>query len=61
MQQRVKKRELGVLQEKYVARVAELNTILDRVRLEDFTVANEARSLTDVALEVLVKAGWISN
>ena len=61
MQQRVKNRELGVLQEKYIARVGELNTILDRVRLEDFTVTNENRLLTDVALEVLVKAGWISN
>jgi len=37
-----------------------LNVILDRARLEDFAVANENRSLTDVALEMLVKAGWIA-
>jgi hypothetical protein len=29
--------------------------------LEDFAVTNENRSLTDVALEMLVKARWISN
>jgi hypothetical protein len=61
MEQRVKLRETGISQREYVARVAELNVILDRARLEDFTVANENRSLTDVALEMLIKAGWISN
>ena len=61
MQQRVRTRETGVAQRKYVARVAELDVILDRARLEDFTVANENRSLTEVAHEMLVKAGWISN
>ena len=61
MQQRVQARESGVSQRKYVARVAKLNVILDRARLEDFTVTNENRSLTEVAYEMLVKAGWISN
>jgi len=61
MQQRVKMRESGVSQREYVARVATLNVILDRARLEGFTVTNENRSLTEVALEMLVKAGWISN
>jgi hypothetical protein len=58
MQQRVKMR--GIWQQEYVARVAKLNVILDRARLEDFTVTNENRLVSDVALEVLVKAGWIS-
>src|SRR5882724_3262593 len=61
MQQRVKTREAGVAQRKYVARVAKLNVILDRARLEDFTVTNEKRTLTEGAYEMLVKAGWISN
>jgi hypothetical protein len=59
MEQRVRMREPGVLQGEYVARVAALNAILDRARLEDFTVANENRSLSEVTLEVLFKAGWI--
>ena len=40
-------------------RVAKLNVILDRARLEDFAVTNEDRPLTDVALEMLARAGWI--
>jgi hypothetical protein len=61
MQQRVKMRESGVSQREYVARVAELNVTLDRARLEDFAVASEDRSLTEVAHEMLLKAGWIRN
>src|SRR5258708_7593257 len=60
MEERVRMRESGVLQREYVARVAKLNVILDRARLEHFRVPNENRSPTDVALEMLVKAGWIS-
>src|SRR5271163_4392603 len=61
MQRRVQRRDLGISQREYVARVAKLNVILDRARLEDFPVANENRSLTDVAIEMLVKAGWVPN
>jgi hypothetical protein len=61
MEQRVKMRESGVSQGKYVARVAKLNVILDRARLEDFTISNENRSLREVAYEMLLKAGWISD
>jgi len=61
MEQRVRLRESGVSQRDYVARVAELNTILDRAQLENFTLTNESRPLTDVARELLVKARWLSN
>ena len=61
MKRRVQLRDLGVSQREYVDRVAKLDVILDRARLEDFAVTNENRSLTDVALEMLVKARWISN
>jgi len=60
MQQRVKMRETGVLQQQFVDRVAILDDILDRARLEDFVVINEGRSIDDVAQEMLIKAGWIS-
>jgi len=60
MERRVAIRDPGILQREFVERVAELNAILDRARLEDFSVANENRSLTEVALEMLVKAGWIA-
>lgn len=61
MEQRVRIRETGVAGREYVARVAKLNRILDHARLEDFTVKNEDRPLADVALEMLIKAGWIPN
>jgi len=61
MEGRLKMRESGVSQQEYVSRVAELDAVLDRARLEDFSVINENRSLTEVAYEMLVKAGWISN
>jgi len=59
MQQRVKARETGVLQREFTARVEELNSILDRARLEDFTIFNENRPLNEVAFEMLRQAGWI--
>jgi hypothetical protein len=49
-----------MLQEQFLARVIELNTVLDRVHLEDFSVANEHRSVTEVARDVLRRAGWLS-
>jgi hypothetical protein len=61
MEQRVKIRESGVSQREYIARVAELNAILDCARLEDFSITNENRPLTEVARDTLVRAGWISN
>lgn len=61
MERRVRLRETGISRGDYVSRVAELNSILDRAQLENFTVTNENRQLTEVAHELLVKAGWISN
>lgn len=58
MTRRVEARDLGISRQEYIARVSALNVILDLARLEDFAVTNENRSLTDVALEMLVKAGW---
>jgi len=60
MERRVKERESGISQREYVARVAKLNLILDRARLEDFSISSENRSITEVAHETLVRAGWIS-
>jgi|SRR5208283_331148 len=60
MRKRVKMRELGILQGRFVARVAKLNSILDNARLEDFSVSSDGRSVTQTAREMLLKAGWIS-
>jgi hypothetical protein len=60
MEERVKLRESGFSQRDYLVRVAKLNDILERAQLESFTITNENRRLTEVANELLVKAGWIS-
>jgi ABC-type uncharacterized transport system YnjBCD ATPase subunit len=59
MQQRVRLREPGMLQEQFVARVAELDASLDAGCVEDFSVENDGRSVTAVAREVLLRAGWL--
>jgi hypothetical protein len=61
LQQRVNMRETGMLQAEFVLRAEELNAILDRAHLEDFTIANEDRPVTEVAREVLIGAGWVSD
>ena len=60
MQRRVREREPGMLQEEFVARVAEeLEASLDAGGVEDFSVENDGRSVTAVAREVLRRAGWL--
>jgi hypothetical protein len=59
MQARVRQREPGALQDEFVARAATLDAVLDAARVEDFTVDNDDRSITDVAREMLLRAGWI--
>jgi len=61
MDERVRVRESGPLQQGFVSRVAKLNAILDDARLEDFTIANDYGPLAEVAHEMLMKAGWISS
>ena len=60
MQDRIRRREPGMWQQKYVDRVAILEGVLDRAGLEAFTVANDgSRPITDVAEEILQRAGWL--
>jgi hypothetical protein len=59
LQRRVRQRDPGMLQEEFVRRAATLDAALDAARVEDFTVDNDDRSVTDVAREVLIRAGWI--
>lgn len=56
--QRLRGREKGAGLDWHLARTAELDTILDAARIEDFSVENGDRPLREVALEVLTRAGW---
>jgi ribose 1,5-bisphosphokinase PhnN len=59
MQDRLRARERGESLAWHVARAAELDEILDRSKSEDFVVENHDRDVTEVAREVLEKAGWL--
>jgi thymidine kinase len=59
MRQRVSLREPGMLREQFVDRVTELDALLDRAQLEDLSLVNDDGSVTDVARELLTRAGWI--
>src|SRR5258708_18785604 len=57
MEQRVKMRESGVERRKYLGRVTELNAILDRAQLEDFTINSGNPSVTEVRRKCLSRLG----
>jgi adenylylsulfate kinase len=59
MEERVSVREPGMLHDTFVARVAELDAILETARLEDFSLPNDDRRVSEVATELLTRAGWI--
>ena len=59
MTRRVTEREQGMLQKELVRRVTLLTEILDKARVEDFTISTENRRVTETAHEMLVRAHWI--
>ena len=60
MRRRVLQREPGMLRDTFVARVGELEALIDKASLQDFTLANDDhRSITDVAVQMLRLATWI--
>lgn len=58
LQTRVRRRGSGDVKW-HVARAAELAPLMDRRRVEDLVVETEGRTPQSVAVEVLVKVGWI--
>jgi hypothetical protein len=59
MQDRLRVREPGILQSDFLRRASDLEAVLDKASIEDFSLTNEHRSVTDVAHEMLVRAGWL--
>jgi adenylylsulfate kinase len=58
-QARVRSREPGMFQDKFVAWAGELDKILDEARLEDFFIQNDDGCVTELAQEMLKRAGWM--
>jgi hypothetical protein len=59
MQARVRVREAGLWQQRYVDRVAALEARLDAAGVEDFSIQAGDRGVTDVAREMLERTGWL--
>ena len=59
MEARVTARERGLFAKKYIGRVPVLEKLIDRAALEDFTITTTEPPVTEVAREMLVRAGWI--
>ena len=60
MHSRLRQREPGIYLPKFLARSTELDAILRATEAEDFAVDNgPRRNITDVAREVLGRAGWL--
>ena len=49
----------GPSREWHLHRTGELHEILERAAIDDFTVENGDRSVREVAMEVLERAGWV--
>ena len=61
MEHRVRMREPGLWQQKYVARVAELDGVLHAAGVEDFALSNDGtRAITEVAEEIVKRVGWLA-
>ncbi|PYS86206.1 MAG: hypothetical protein DMF62_16620 [Acidobacteria bacterium] len=56
--ERLRSREKGAGLNWHLNRTVELDGILDKAKIEDFTVDNGDRRLRDVAFEVLDRTGW---
>jgi hypothetical protein len=59
MQARIRAREPGMHQARFVDRVVELERVLEDAHLEDFVVANGDCAVTEAARELLQGAGWL--
>lgn len=60
MQERIRAREPGMWQQKYVDRVAVLDARLDAAAVEHFRLVNDGtRSITELGEEMLKRTGWL--
>ena len=59
MAARLRIREPGIRQEEFVERSRQLDAALNQAALEDFTLPNDDRRVTEVAEALLRHAGWI--
>ena len=60
LRRRVAQREIGALRDTFVARVDQLQVLIDRAQLEQFTLpTDDGTSVTNIAREMLHRADWL--
>ena len=59
IERRLRHRDSGQELDEHLGESAEMTRVMDQARLEDTIVANDDRSPTEVAREVLQRVGWI--
>lgn len=57
---RLNRRQVGAGLQWHLQRTTELESVLDACALHDFVVVNEDRAIRHVAVEVLIRAGWLT-
>jgi adenylylsulfate kinase len=60
IERRLRQRDSGQELEEHLRQSVEMGRAMDRERLDDISVANDDRSPTEVAREVLQRVGWIA-
>ncbi len=60
-EERLRARDDGEKLDRHLARTVELEQIVEQAGIEDFSVVNEGRPVTEVAEEMLEMAGWIGD
>jgi adenylylsulfate kinase len=58
---RLRRRDTGAIREGHLEESAAMAKDMDRAAVETFQVSNEDRPVRSVAVEVLVRAGWIGS
>jgi len=59
LQERVKRRELGLGRAWHARRAAELAKIMDRAPVEDVLVDTDGRTVNEIAREIMERTGWL--
>ena len=59
VEERLRRRDTGPVLEEHLSQTVRMAEAMDRTALEDFQVENDGRAVSEVAAEILRRAGWV--
>ena len=59
VEDRLRRRDTGPVLEEHLSQTVRMAEAMDRAALEDFQVENDGRPVSEVAAEILRRAGWV--